>query len=229
MIENIQHLSRPWLESLSTLELIKQADTYGVDIPAGLDRIFIIEEILESSSAFFEQSNKQETDIVVNPSLSETALLPKRYNNSCVEVIIRDPLWAFVFWEIKENEREEHENAPDFKGYFLRVIPLDEKGEQQTKENLFTVTIDTKDHSRYLGFAEQTSENFGRFIIKLGAIRGGSEVQIASSQIFDLPKFYDDECLSELGGNALSRLSGVQDLPITKNDRRLSKNKRQQP
>jgi len=219
-----QPISRLWLEGLSTGELIKLADTNGIDIPAGLERIFIIEEILECANAE-DQSAKEE--IVVNPSYSESVLLPKRYNISYIEVIIRDPLWAFVFWEIKGHDREVHENAADFNGYCLRVIPLGENGEKGQLENSFTVPIGLQDCARYLGFAEHSSMNSGRYLINLNVSRGDSELQIASSLPFNLPKLYENENITQMSGNPLIRLSGVQDLSITKNIDRQSRIKRQ--
>jgi len=215
-------VSRSWLESLCTDELIKLADTYGIDIPPGLERIFTIEEILEASNA---ENQQPVEDIVVNPSYSETALLPKQYNISFIEVIIRDPLWVFVFWEIKGHDRDVHENAADFNGYFLRVIPLVEEKEQQPMEDLFTVSVGAEDNARYLGFAEHGKEA-DCYVIKLGVIRGDSELLIASSVPFYLPKLHDNENITEQSNNPLIRLSGIQDLTIFKSTDRQSRVKR---
>jgi len=229
-----QPVSRLWLESLSTGELIKLADNYGVDIPPGLERIFIIEEILECSQIDFENTNgKVKEEIVVNPSYSESVLLPKKYNISYIEVIIRDPLWVFVLWEIKSHDRDIHENAHDFNGYFLRVIPLNEgKTEQQIKESSFTVSVAPDDSARYLGFAEHSSNpvssmNCDRYQIKLGVQRGDSELQIASSLPFNLPKLYENDVIAELSFNPLIRLSGINDLLITKKTDRKARVKRE--
>jgi hypothetical protein len=216
-------VSRSRLESLSTGELIKLADSYGIDIPPGLERIFIIEELLEYYSA---EELEDKNDLEENPSYSETALLPKRYNISYIEVIIRDPLWVFCFWEIKGHDREIHENADDFKGYCLRVIPLAED-ETEPNENSFTVPVGAEDGARYLGFAENSSRASGRYIIKLVVIRGRSELQIASSAPFDLPRLVENEDIAALNDSPLIRLSGVQDLSTTRNTDRLSRSKRQ--
>jgi len=50
-------VSRTWLESLSTAELIKLADSFGIDIPHGLERIFIIEELLEYSNTSVQEKS----------------------------------------------------------------------------------------------------------------------------------------------------------------------------
>jgi len=217
-------VSRPWLESLSTGELVKLADSCGIDIPPGLERIFIIEELLE-----FADSQEQEVkdEIEINPSYSESVALPKQYNISYIEVVIRDPLWVFAFWEIKGNDREIHESARDFNGYCLRVIPLGEgETEQAIKENSFMVPVSISDSARYLGFAEHSPQASGRYVVKLNVIRGDQETQIASSAPFYLPRLIDDECLREMGGSPLVRLSGVQDLLITKSTDRQSRVKR---
>ena len=135
--------SRVKLECLSTDELIKLAENIGIDIPVGLERIFIIEELLENADTGEYQASG---DLRINPSYSEPVALPKQYNISFIDVIIRDPLWVFVYWEIKGHDREIHENAGDFNGYCLRVIPLNE-GESipASKENSFTVSIGKED------------------------------------------------------------------------------------
>ena len=218
-------VSRPWLESLSTDELVKLADSYGIDIPPGLERIFIIEEVLECANA---EEEEVRDEIEINPSYSESVALPKQYNISFIEVVIRDPLWVFAFWEIKGHDREIHENAQDFKGYCLRVIPLgEEETETARKENPFTVTVAADDSARYLGFADHSSQDSGRYIVKLGVIRGDQELQIASSAPFNLPRLIEDECVREMSGNPLVRLSGVQDMLITKSTDRQPRVKRQ--
>jgi len=217
--------SRQWLESLSNGELINMAEGIGIDIPPGLERIFIIEELLESSNT---DGQEVKDDIEINPSYSEAVALPKQYNISYIDVIIRDPLWVFVYWEIKGHDREEHENAGNFKGYCLRVVPLNE-GETipTSKENSFTVSVGAEDCARYLGFAEQSSQTADRYIIKLGVIRGDQELQLAASQPFSLPRLIKDDSICALDQNPLIRLSGVQDFSTTKSTDRQSRIKRQ--
>jgi len=226
MANNQAPVSRCWLESLSTDELIRLADTYGIDIPLGLERIFIIEELLEASS---EDKIETTDDLEINPSYSDTVLLPKQYNISFIEVKTRDPLWVFVFWEVKSHDRELHENAADFNGYFLRVIQLDKEGKESgSGENSITVTIDTQDSARYLGFAEHTGKNSNQYVIKLGVLRGESELHIASSAPFYMPRLSENDAIIDLNRNPLIRLSGVLDLTITRKTDRQPRIKRQQ-
>lgn len=219
MEENTVPLSRTQLENLSTGELIKLADSFGIDIPLGLERIFIIEEILDYNNS---SGIELKDDLVINPSYSETAALPKQYNISFIEVVIRDPLWVFVYWEIKRQEREAHENSGDFKGYCLRVIAVNE-GETESGEESFTVPVNADDCARYIGFGEQTSQRQGRYKIKLGVIRGNCEIQIIESLPFNLPKLIENENINCMKENPLISLSGVQDLSLTKSTDRQSR------
>ena len=218
--ENVP-LSRHWLESLSTGELVSLADNFGIDIPPGLERIFIIEELLENS---VDDNQETEDDLETTPVYTETAALPKQYNISFIEVMIRDPLWVFVFWEIKGHDKELHEKADDFSGYCLRVIPLNEgEASPRAKDDSFTVTIDANDSARYLGFPEHSSKNSGRYIIKLCAIRGASEIQVAVSLPFELPKVAENDNIGEPEQNPLIHLSGARDFFTIKTTDRVSR------
>jgi len=218
-------VTRHWLESLSTEQLIKLADSYGIDIPPGLERIFIIEEILDVSGI-----DEQETadDMEVNENYSETAALPGQYNISYIEIKTRDPLWVFAFWEIKKHDRELHETASDFNGYCLRVIPLDKNGKEKNPyENNFTVSVGAEDFGRYLGIVEHSEQNPDCYVVQLCVNRGDVMIQIAVSQPFFLPKPYDHDIITEMERNPLIRLSGARDLEIVKNIDHQSAGKRQ--
>jgi len=222
MENNNGALSRSRLDSLSTDELVKLADTYGIDIPPGLERIFIIEELLEAVNDLNED-DESTGEIEVNPSYSDTVLLPKQYNISFIDVIIRDPLWVFVFWEVKGQDRETHEKADDFNGYCLRVT-------RQGGDNSFDVSVGVNDNARYICLPEEELDGAdcgGSFVVKLGAIRGGSEYHIADSRPFNLPKLHKNEKYTEMSKNPLVRLSGIQDLSVTKNIDRQARVKRQ--
>ena len=216
-------VSRTWLESLSNAELIKLADNFGIDVPYGLERIFIIEELLEYSNM---NDLEKKDDLQIDPSLPETTPLPKQYNISFIEVVIRDPLWVFIYWEIKGQDREMHENSGGFNGYCLRIVPLDEE-ENELRDNSFTIPITVEDCARYIGFAEFSSHSDSRYVVKLGAIYSESEIQIVASQPFCLPRLIENECISAMKENPLIRLSGVQDLLIIKGKDRQPRNKRQ--
>ena len=117
------------LESLSTGELAELADGNGLDIPPGLERVFIIGELLELERVSgcgrgFDGETGGEED-VASDEPGEPAALPDRYGTSFVDVLIRDPLWVFVFWEAK---RKAGEGDADPGERRLRVVPLGADG-----------------------------------------------------------------------------------------------------
>ncbi|MDR1971584.1 MAG: DUF4912 domain-containing protein [Treponema sp.] len=214
-------LVRPYLDSLTTLELVQMADECGIDIPPGLERVFIIEELLDYARA--EESDlKDEDDLEEAPDYLETAPIPRQYNITFIDVMVRDPLWVFVFWEVKEHDREAFERAPDFSGYFLRVTgsPRDHRS--------FSVQVEADDNARYLGFSDYPPEGReeGTFRVELCAGFGGRWEVLALSRIFRLPKLQDKVILdresAELSAPGLPVLSGSNEFRILRNTDRHS-------
>jgi hypothetical protein len=221
---NEDRLTKTYLDSLSTDELVKMAEGFGIDIPPGLERVFIIEELLDAAR---EEKEPEEEEAPVCPKeFSETAELPKQYNITFLEVMIRDPLWAFVFWEIKSHDKDIHEKAPDFGGYCLRVIPLAEKPAKQ-KEESFTVSVGTEDGAWYLGFPPAE----GQYQVELCVLRGAEEQVLAVSRPFKLPRLLSrpglnrdsPETVPDLYRSPLILLSGAGVFPVIRNADRLSR------
>jgi hypothetical protein len=224
-------LTRPWLESLCTDELVKLADSLGVDIPFGLERIFIIEELLDLALG---DDYISEENLDSHLDFLEAAALPKQYNISYIEVMIRDPLWAFVFWEIKGHDREIYEKAPDFEGYFLRVIPLrcmDASPLEVAREDSFTVTVSPEDTAWYLGFPPAE----GCYRVELCARRDEAETVITVSRPFKLPRLIELPSrktavpgeVQAVYRNSLACLSGAREFSVIRSADRQSRAKGQ--
>ena len=172
-------VTRVHLESLTTSDLIRMADNFGIDIPPDLDRIFIIEELLEITSpdGLAEDSADTSADVSTgspdadmgDSGLVESVPLPKQYNITFIEVIIRDPFWAFVFWEIKTQDKEQLEKAQDFEGYYLKVSPVAQSpaapphpgaaSPPAQPEGVFTIPVSQDDATRYLGLSPAAHAN----------------------------------------------------------------------
>ena len=98
-------LSRQYLETLTSADLIELADEYGIDIPEGLSRRFVIGELLE---AIDDPRSDKKDDLAVNDSNVQTpVVLPKSYNETQITVILRNPAWAFVYWDLNESDYRE--------------------------------------------------------------------------------------------------------------------------
>ncbi|MDR2020797.1 MAG: DUF4912 domain-containing protein [Treponema sp.] len=216
---NDLRITEPYLESLTTKELIELADTLGLDIPPGLERIFIIEELLDFSA---EQDEEEESPAVLTEiGFLESVPLPKQYNITFIEVMLRDPLWAFVFWEIKTHDREYYENHSDFAGYQIRVSPLG-LPRHEAEAASFAVSVENEDTAWYLGFPPDHS---GLFKVDLCALRGGTVLVLASSDSFRLPKLLHSPA-GAYDENPLIRLSGAEDFQVLRSADRLSRSRR---
>ncbi|WP_232616856.1 DUF4912 domain-containing protein [Treponema primitia] len=218
--------NRPFLETLTTTELIRLADSQGIDIPPGLDRTIIIEELLETTGDD-ESSNKKGPLPLAEKRQGATAPLPKQYNISYIEVLIRDPLWAFAFWEINAHDKGVHEKASDFGGYHLRVSPVNIPEPEAPStgstagDSSFTVQVGTEDSAWYLGFPPSG----GSFKVELCVIRRDEPIILAVSNSFKLPKLlkpWENKGPATVD-NPLLRLSGIDDFKILRNTIRSSR------
>jgi hypothetical protein len=235
-------VTRSYLERFSTDELMRMADRSGLDIPPGLDRIFLIEELLDLAAEDREDEEPLEA-APVTADVPKSVALPGQYSITFIEAMIRDPLWVFVFWEIKGADREVFENAPDFGGYYLKVSPwgraepaVRERVSPETaeKEGVFIVPIGAEDTAWYLGFpSEDRSSEAGnrnrQCKVELCAGQGGEEVLLAASKPFRLPELLGFPRQNrDPGGynNPLIRLSGAGDFHILRNGDRQSRDKK---
>ncbi|MDR1910043.1 MAG: DUF4912 domain-containing protein, partial [Spirochaetaceae bacterium] len=202
-----------------------------IDVPGGLERIFIIEELLDLVR---EDEPGGGEGTLEDPLLPEPSLLPRQYNITYLNVLIRDPLWVFVFWEIKAADREAWEKAGDFGGYFLKVFPVDRTG-RPTIEALtpFVVSVGADDNSRYLGFpplewkaseprAPESRSAASWFRVELRRLMGEAEIPVVQAAPFRLPALLPPQ--GEWSGQSRLRiLSGLDDIPVLRNADRLSR------
>jgi hypothetical protein len=190
--------TRPYLESLTTRELIRMADREGIDIPPDLERVFIIQELLESE-------NPESSPEILGKHILNPVPLPKQYNITFLEIMIRDPHWVFAFWEIKSHDKQRLEESPDFDSYSLRLHSLD-------SDTSFTVRVGNDDTAWYLSFPPQG----GSFKVELLAIQK-KETILAVSKPFTMLKLLDtpenEACLK----NPLVRLSGAERFSVLRN------------
>ena len=228
-------VSRAYLESLTTDALIKMADNFGIDIPPDLDRVLIISELLEITSADENESgNSQETDFQ-DSVLTESVPLPKHYNITFIEVMIRDPLWAFVFWEIKAQDKEQFEKTSDFDGYYIKVSPWDMRplGPKTETDNVFSVSVSPNDTAWYLGLTSVAAHGIYSpeqiiYKVELCAVVGGNETVLAVSNPIRLPELPSGPGEQEprFRESPLVRLSGYGDFHILRRNERQLRTKR---
>lgn len=174
-------LTRTYLETLSTSDLIALADDYGIDIPPELNRRFIIAELLEAA----EDVNDDADDLV--PSEKKVRLmdeLPHSYNESQISVVLRNPAWCFVYWDIRASDMELLYPDKGFIKLLLKVSFFLEENSVKPKE-MFDIPISTDTREQYVFIP--ANESLIR--IELIAEFGNKEpVTLASSAKIKIPQ-----------------------------------------
>ncbi len=198
-------LTRSYLETLSTGDLALLAERLGLDIPADLNRVFVIEELLETDTEIDRALIPEDNELAIIPAEGDAKLhLPDRYNATFIEVLLRDPAWVFAFWEIRSQDRDFYEGAADFGGYHLRVSSLEvlSPGEGKGNAESFIISVEPTDSAWYLSFPSSK----GLFKVELCVLKGKTEIVLAVSPPLRVP----------LNVSTLSVVNEQDDSPQTK-------------
>jgi hypothetical protein len=138
-------VTRSYLETLSTASLIELSDDYGIDIPEHLNRQFIIGELLEASSEDFSD----EADLVESDNILQTETLPNSYNETRLSIVLRNPVWCYVYWDFKKKEYAAFLKDPAFIGFSI-VFMFFVGEDHDTPADTFEVPISLKDRERFV-------------------------------------------------------------------------------
>jgi uncharacterized protein len=236
------------LEALSLEELYALADRTGLDLPPGLERPFVIEEILEVLEDDSEDLLASQGDVLhievkkysgigideidIGPEANE--FIVARYNETMIKAVVRDPSWAFAFWDVSDADMASLRGDEPSAGLFLRVAeaspggaapsgPTSTASAQATSESsnadyrreYFDIPVADDDLQWYINLPRSGL----RFRIELCARRGGAggklrvlarsnEVQ-SPRQSLALPAVGLDERAYEL-----LALSGAEDIAL---------------
>jgi Uncharacterized protein conserved in bacteria len=222
------------LESLSLEELYALADRAGLDLPPGLDRPFVIEEIadaleddedeadqLGASHGALLVDEKKYSELRIGDLAAEPPpvdeVLPSRYNETMIRAIVRDPSWAFAYWDLADAELALLRGEDGSAGLFLRVAEIGPESEKKggaDPRDYFDIPVADGDLQWYINLPRSGV----RFRIDLCAKRPGlgkfrvlarsNEVE-SPSQSLALPAGGPDKTAFEL-----LALSGIDDLPL---------------
>jgi hypothetical protein len=234
------HTNYAYLERLTTSELYALASLFDMDVPIGIDRALLICELLETAPCvgIFGHAAEDNTSEVVHierpapPQISKSLLalpdpspLPRQYNFTYIDVLVRDPFWVYVFWEIATSDRKCYEKKKNFDSYLLRVR-LDDCPFVDENEAVLEAAIGRRDKSRYLNIpteSERKRECNHRmtcsYVVDLCAKMGQNPVALISSHPFRLPRALP---LPSEGDNTMledeiMKLSGIEELEVLRN------------
>ncbi|MBR4791535.1 MAG: DUF4912 domain-containing protein [Treponema sp.] len=174
-------ITRAYLETLSFSDLKKLADEYGVDVPEDLDRRFLLSELVEIA----EETRQDKTAgmiISFENSINQSTNLPDGYNETNITCILRNPVWAFVFWDISDTDMNMLNALGDY-SLSLRVCILVSPEELVPAES-FEIDIPNGVNEQYVLIP--SGKNYIR--IELVYTSGTNREVLAFSQVVSIPK-----------------------------------------
>ena len=158
-------MDRERMQALSLKTLQNLALKEGIEEEFFHDRQKLIEQIIEAKEEDREEraiSNNcamrlkgKKYDIMrdeeVETVITENYNLPDRYNETRIVLLLRDPLWAYAYWDIKDTELAELHADPFYNGLFLRVYELkDPTPAKKTVLDFFDIPIKESDDCWYI-------------------------------------------------------------------------------
>ena len=145
-------------------------------------------------------------------------VLPEEYNETRIVVMLRDPAWAFAYWDVHDDTLQELLDDDEFEELLLRVVELkvyagnngNAAPEQITS---FDIPVQPSDGSWYINLPQQGTY----YRIDLVARTGGRESLLAESNIVAVPPgspaVNGDDELAQRADQVLA-LSGLQKLDV---------------
>lgn len=222
------------LESFSIEELYTLADKMGLDLPPDLERNFVIEEILDVLAEDSEERRSSQVEALhvdekkfcgselddIDMDEESDFMLEERYNETMIHVIVRDPSWAFAFWDIADSELDEFRGDDSSASLFLRVTELPPAGGApssacENQREYFDIPVSEEDRQWYINLPRSGM----RFRIDLCVRRTGQVGKIrvvARSNEVVSPRLSLVQDLASIdeGWRSLLVLSGICDLHI---------------
>jgi hypothetical protein len=229
-------MTRERLEKLSLESLHEVARREDLDIPDGADTATVIELILEA----YEEDREEREALNSHPISLEkkkyaltrdedyrhtgedTVVLPEQYNESRIVLLLRDPAWAFAYWDLRETDVKKFKAEPGFGGLFLRVHEI--SGPVFTGHNsvdFFDIPIQLSDMRWYINLPKQGTN----YCIQLLYMKFGVPQVIVHSNVIQVPRGSVSEDWARGDSidpyDMLIALSGLENLGIPSYDQRI--------
>jgi hypothetical protein len=186
-------MTKESLQSIPLEDLSALAREQGYEEDGAIDRATLTEFILESQkdrarekeqenslAVRVEDSKYQITDAEpkkpVEPDLYPIA---NRYNQTKIVFMVRDPHWAFAYWEIDDKAREKISDKGESQHLFLRVRETD-----SGRHSSFDIPVQFGDSSWYIYLPNQDCG----YVLELGKLDDRGYTCMARSNPIRTPR-----------------------------------------
>ncbi|MFP4384761.1 MAG: DUF4912 domain-containing protein [Spirochaetia bacterium] len=199
-------MNRKRLAELPLQSLIKIGRKIGIENPEDSDRDNLIENIWE----VLEENRSERMSSDANPirfeelkydipqteqffdEIEDEFVLPESYNETKIVLLLRDPSWAFAYWDIKKETQEELLESSDFTGIYLRLLQCMENG------HFFDIPVKMTDNRWYINLPTPGITYYLELLVK----RKEREEVLAHSNSLKVPQ-----------GNSLNKIPEGSDEP----------------
>lgn len=111
--------------------------------------------------------------------------VPDTYNETRVVLLLRDPAWAFAYWDVRDSDVRAYRKRDDFDGLALRVHQLHEPAATGAATlGSFDIPIGLLDNRWYIHLPGQETS----YRIDLVARCGDSDETLATSNVIYVPR-----------------------------------------
>lgn len=194
-------MTRERLAGLNEELLHKLADRLDVDIPEEStpdDIIALVSDALEEAREDHDESNNnamrvEERKYQLARFFSEKDLasvsneqheIPDRYNETRMHLMVRDPAWAFCYWDVRDETLVDVTADEEFSELILRIVEMDNPGfDDHTVVDSFEIPVRIDDKSRYINLPRQDASYYTELI----ALCGDRHVSICRSNPVTVP------------------------------------------
>jgi hypothetical protein len=182
-------MTRERLRSMPLEELTALARQNGLEPAENMDSEELIELVLEGY-----QEMREEREEGNNPSVrveeakfevgdeevqapTEGPHIPERYNETRAVLMVRDPHWAYAYWDVEDAQATRARKDPGFEQLVLRVQDLQ-------PSSSFDIPIQWSDCSWYIYLPNQDAD----YLLELGYVASGKFRLLARSNQVRTPR-----------------------------------------
>lgn len=225
-------MNRERLEALSDDALRKLAALEGLDVPDDVERILLIDAILEVLEEKQEEQELQNNNLIqVSQKKYDLTLLdlespreedietmlPLSYHETKIQFLLRDPYWAYVYWDVKGGSLSALKRELEAEKVLLRVLkhrdmPRDGK-HSSSYEVAFDIALGCKDYSWYVNLPVQDAY----YSVALVFVSKQHEFVVSQSDVQYVPPVYSLEDLmqsTDMKQNSIYQLMELEKLDI---------------
>ncbi len=187
-------MTRERLRTLPLEELAALARSAGLEPPEKLDREELIELLLEGYREMREEREEgnnpsvrveeakfevgeEEVPSPVVPSPVEGPRVPERYNETRAVLMVRDPHWAYAYWDVEDGQAARTRKDAGFEQLVLRVQDVQ-------PASSFDIPIQWSDSSWYIYLPNQDAD----YQLELGYLASGKFRLLARSNPVHTPR-----------------------------------------